>query len=74
MQAFIDEEHAEAVFDSRYQGIYDNRCLELPTFDQLVRDASTDAPPSPDQLSSSLRRLLSDGTSVLGDTASTSTG
>jgi Zn-dependent protease with chaperone function len=57
VQAFIDEEHAEAVFDPRYQGIYDNRCLELANFDQLVRDVSTKAPPSPDQLSSSLCRL-----------------
>ncbi|HEV3262794.1 MAG TPA: M48 family metallopeptidase [Gemmataceae bacterium] len=57
VQAFIDEEHAEVTFDPRYQGIYDNRCLELANFDQLVRDAWTKAPPSPDELSSSLREL-----------------
>src|SRR5262249_19962278 len=56
VQAFIDEEHAEATFDPRYQGIYDNRCLELANFDQLVPDASK-APPNPHQLSSSLREL-----------------
>jgi Zn-dependent protease with chaperone function len=57
MQAFIDEEHAEAAFHPRYQGIYDNRCLELADFDQLVLEVSTKSPPSPDQLSSSLSTL-----------------
>jgi hypothetical protein len=61
VQAFIDEELAEGVFDPRYQGIYDNRCLELASFDQLIRDVdvSTKAPSSADQLLSSVRGLYS---------------
>jgi hypothetical protein len=57
VQAFIDEEHAEAAFDPRYQGIYDKRLLELANFDQLVREVSTKAPPSSDEISQSLRNL-----------------
>ena len=57
VQAFIDEEHAEAAFDPRYQGIYDKRLLELANFDQLVCDVASKAPPSSDQISSSLCEL-----------------
>jgi Zn-dependent protease with chaperone function len=57
VQTIIDEEQSGAVFDPRYQGIYDNRFLELADYDQLVHDVSIQAPPSPDQLLSSLREL-----------------
>ncbi|MCI0740543.1 MAG: M48 family metalloprotease, partial [Gemmataceae bacterium] len=41
IQAFIDEERAEATFDPRYQGLYDFRDVDPGQPDDLVLDAQT---------------------------------
>ena len=39
VQAFIDDEHAETTYDSRYHGLYDDRFILIEDFDNLVEEA-----------------------------------
>jgi Zn-dependent protease with chaperone function len=38
VQAFIDEEHAETTYHARYQGLYDDRYLELEYFELVPEE------------------------------------
>jgi Zn-dependent protease with chaperone function len=58
--AFLDEERAVLVFDTRYRGVYDNRLLLLPGLEELVEDARRMGAPPADQLAQSVRALYSD--------------
>jgi hypothetical protein len=57
VQSFIDEEHALETFDPRYQGVYDQRWLELEDLDRLLQHSSSEDTPTPEQQAASLQGL-----------------
>jgi len=60
VQEFIDEEHADASFHPKYQGVYDNRFLELRDFESLLLYAEQEDAPAAARLDSRLKKLYSE--------------
>lgn len=60
VQTFIDDEHAEIIFDQKYLGMYDHRFIELGDLDALSERAAGESPDA-EELRAQLENLYGEG-------------
>ncbi|MBA2661706.1 MAG: M48 family metalloprotease [Bradymonadaceae bacterium] len=60
VQTFIDDEHAEIIFDQKYLGMYDNRFIEPGDLDTLIGEVEAEHAAASDKLDDQWRRLYGD--------------